>query len=233
MIQQFLELKKPPIPVPLDANINSEQVIWVQPQTVGFVKGAQWVEVVTPLMYIADSKIPSIKKWGAQGVYFGEFVPRNTVVGVYGGPAITREYALETVRKDFWMDDHLQKVGPQKGGFVHDSRVTDTYPISYYVDNGMIGSLVNDALGSGLPVNVVVEFYDGPYQHPNGQVVDGLCVFKTCVDCREGDEALRNYGPTHRLCHFDLQQSERDADLEKAKDMPPPQYRENSTQCEI
>ena len=129
------------------------------------------------------------------------------------------------------MDDHLQKVWPQKGGFVHDGRVTDTYPISYYVENGMIGSLVNDALGSGLPVNVVVEFYDGPYQHPNGQVVDGLCVFKTCVDCREGDEALRNYGPTHRLCHFDLQQSERDADLEKAKDMPPPST--EKTACSV
>jgi hypothetical protein len=48
----------------------SLDIIWVQPQMVGFIKGMQWKLVVTPFMYI-DSAIQSMKKWGAKGVMFG------------------------------------------------------------------------------------------------------------------------------------------------------------------
>jgi hypothetical protein len=46
----------------------------------------QWVEVVMPKMYISDSAIPWMKKWGAKGVMFGEDVPKGTIVGLYCGP---------------------------------------------------------------------------------------------------------------------------------------------------
>ena len=73
----------------------------VAPHLVGYLKGNQWVEVVTPHMYIADSKIPLMKKWNARGVFFGEFISKNTVVGVYGGPRVTRQYWLDVVRQQF------------------------------------------------------------------------------------------------------------------------------------
>eukprot|EP00961_Rhodomonas_salina_P099085 1332844-Rhodomonas_salina.2 len=44
-------------------------------------------------MYIADSSFPSMKKWGASGVFFREDMPQDTVCCVYGGQACTREYA--------------------------------------------------------------------------------------------------------------------------------------------
>jgi hypothetical protein len=201
---------------------NNSKLIWVEPQRVGFIKGSRWLEVVTPQMYIADSAIPSLKKWAAKGVMFGENVRKGTIVGLYGGPPVSRQYALEVVRQTFWMDDHLQKVGPQNGGFVHDGRVTDKYPIEYYAENGLAGSLVNDACGTDLPYNVAVEFYDGHYMHPDGQVVDVIAVFRTIKDCQVGDEVLRDYGPTHRKCHFDLTAEERQDDLVRALYMPPP-----------
>ncbi len=95
---------------------NSE-ITWVlaqvQPQLVGFVKGAVGggVDLTDVLLNLLHSRA-LITKWGANHVKFGENVPRNTVVGVCCGPAVIREYALDSasevtgIRKDseFWMD---------------------------------------------------------------------------------------------------------------------------------
>jgi hypothetical protein len=77
----------------------NSDVIWVQPQLVGFLKGAQWADVEILLMQIRASDIPSIKKWGANGLKFGENVHRNTGIGIYCGLAVIREFVLEVIRK--------------------------------------------------------------------------------------------------------------------------------------
>jgi hypothetical protein len=67
-----------------------------------------------------------------------------------------------------------------------------------------------------------VDFYDGPYLHPDGVEVDGLCVHRTIKACKRGEEALRNYGSTYRKAHFTTTEEERDESIQKAKNIQPP-----------
>eukprot|EP00961_Rhodomonas_salina_P024326 327559-Rhodomonas_salina.1 len=216
MVQHLLgKIQATPIP----SEHANKPIIWIKPQLFGFVKGNQWKEVVTQRMYIADSSIPSMKKWGASGVLFAEDTAQGIVCCVYGGPVCTREYALES---SGWTTTYRRSDCPQKGGFVHDRRVTKGYPIGYYTENGLAGSILNYAAGSGKGINIAVCFYDSPYRHPNGEEVDGVCVFVTTRACKAGEEALCYYGPMHCKCHFNLLDKERCSDIAKAEGMPPP-----------
>ena len=201
-------------------------VLTCQPQLIRWVQGSKMIRQVIPTLEVKPSSIPQLAADNVWGVYTKYNLPAGVVVAVYGGPVIwDRRYARDVLRGEFAMDDHLQKVGDQNGGHSVDGRISDDFPLSYYLDNGLCGSLINDCEGSGKNHNVKAVTLTGCFQHPydspNANVSEILALV-TMEAIPGRTELLRHYGSQFRGLHHRVTDEERRTDLERARTMPPP-----------
>jgi hypothetical protein len=141
------------------------------------------------------------------GLFAGEDIPQGTHIGEYGGEKLKRgrEEAFEL--RDQLEDTHLKRLGSIFHGVFFDGRVTKEMPLSYYVDNGIVGSLINTIgnRGSTQTRNVKEVAYDQHYCHPyspdDGNVPCRL-FYITLTALKAGDEIFTDYGPTYRRIHL-------------------------------
>ena len=201
-------------------------VLTCQPQLIRWVQGSKMIRQVIPTLEVRPSSIPQLAADNVWGLYTKYDLPAGVVVAVYGGSVIwDRRYARDVLRGEFAMDDHLQKVGDQNGGHSVDGRISDDFPLSYYLDNGLCASLINDCEGSGKNHNVKAVTLTGCFQHPynspNANVSEILALV-TMEAIPGRTELLRHYGSQFRGLHHRVTDEERRTDLERARTMPPP-----------
>ena len=143
------------------------------------------------------------------GLFAGEFIPAGSHVGEYGGLKLQggREEAAELLKKK--QDTHVKRLGSRMHGEFFDGRVTKTMPLSYYVDNGFVGSLINSKGGKFSMQKQVVnvkeveynQYYCHPYSRDEG-VVTCRTFYVTLVDLEPGDEIITDYGNNYRSIHL-------------------------------
>ena len=138
----------------------------VVPGKTGRMKTAVQQALTMPEMVIAPSVLPALQgRKDAWGVFAPNDIQKGTLVAVYGGIVTERTRAEEL----FWgrHGSHLKSMRGKWTGWTLDGRVCDKTPLSYYVDNGLVGSIINNFQGSGQSPNVdEVDIEGVSFQHP-------------------------------------------------------------------
>ena len=143
------------------------------------------------------------------GLFAGEFIPAGSHVGEYCGLKLQggREEAAELRKKK--QDTHVKRLGSRMHGEFFDGCITKQMPLSYYLDNGFVGSLINSK-GCKFSmqkqvVNVKEVEYDQYYCHPYSRdegVLTCRTFYVTLVDLEPSNEIITDYSNNYRLIHL-------------------------------
>jgi hypothetical protein len=154
---------------------------------------------------VANSKIAG----AGLGLFAGEFIPAGSHVGEYGGLKLQRGREEAKELRDKKHDTHVKRLGSRMHGDFFDGRLTKKMPLSYYVDNGLVGPLINS---KGKPrskqkqeVNVKEVEYEQYWCHPyspDDGIVTCQTFYVTLVDLQPGDEIITDYGNDYRSIHL-------------------------------
>ena len=113
---------------------------------------------------------PSTIEGAGLGLFAGEFIPKGSHLGEYGGQKLQRgrKEACELRKRKH--DTHVKRLGSIMHGDFMDARVTKTMTVGYYCDNGLVGSFINTRGDAGgqqqQEVNVKEVEYEQYFCHP-------------------------------------------------------------------
>ena len=144
-----------------------------------------------------------------RGLFVGEHILKGSHIGEYGGEKLQggREEALALLVKE--EDTHVKRLGSIMHWDYFDGRVTKKHQLSYYLDNGLVGPLINSKGSKGSQQEQVVnvkeveydQFHCHPYSLTEG-VVTCRTFYVTLVDLQPGDEIITDYGNDYRSIHL-------------------------------
>ncbi len=106
---------------------------------------------------------------------------KRGLVTIYSRVGYKLEFALEVVQKEFFVDSHTQKVGPQNEGHTLYGRVTADLSEAYFPENSLVWSMLNDSSWTGQQPIVKTGYMEGRFQHPHNKgqsEVEGACGFQ-------------------------------------------------------
>ena len=152
---------------------------------------------------------PSMIEGAGLGLFAGEFIPKGSHLGEYGGQKLQRgrKEACELRKRKH--DTHVKRLGSIMHGDFMDARVTKTMTVGYYCDNGLVGSFINTRGNAGgqqqQEVNVKEVEYEQYFCHPYSLtegVVTCRTFYVTLVDLYPGMEIFTDYGNDYRSIHL-------------------------------